>query len=171
MCDSYQMKNESRERAAKQLRRVLEHLSDTDRNSLSCISIRDADACRKNKACMVDSRGMCKPVTATEELRRSLDRYNQLKFLVVGALVLYVIVIIVLHYNTKTDDEQKRKKYEFIQNVFFGHSGVMVYIFTLIIFTLLLIIFMPFVNKLWSYRTPVQRRMKRLLDALEATPV
>ena len=45
------------------------------------------------------------------------DKYNQLKFLVVGALVLYVVVIIVLHYNTKTDDEQKGK-YELFRTCF-----------------------------------------------------
>lgn len=96
--------------------------------------------------------GPNRPTTAAEELMLSLERYRQIKFLVLCALLAYVVVITGLHYSTCKEDEHKRDKYAFIQTVLFGHTGVMVYVFTLLFFTVLLIIFMPFLRKLWSAR-------------------
>ena len=112
--------------------------------------------------------GRCRSSTAVEELRRSLGQYNRVKVGLVLALLIYVIVITAVHYTTDRNDEQKRRKLEFIQDVLFGHSGVMIYIFALIIFTLLLVIFMPFFTKLWTYHSPMQRRMQWLLDSIGA---
>lgn len=127
------------------------------------------DACLQNKMCMVNARGGCQPTTASEELRRALTKYNGLKLTIVSVLVLYVIIITVLHQSTADDNEPQRRKYEFVQNVLFGHTGVMVYIFTLIIFTLLLIIFMPFLSKVWDYRGRTKARLTHLLDTITTT--
>lgn len=125
-----------------------------------------ATECAADTQCMPRKGGGCQPTTAAEELRRSLNKYNQVKLLVVVVLLVYVAGICCLHFRTSEDDEHKRHKYEFVQKVLFGNSGVMLYIFALIIFTLLLIIFMPFLAKLWSYRNPAQRRMQRVLDTM-----
>ena len=106
-----------------------------------------------------------KPTTAAEELALSLSRYRQIKCLVLCTLLVYVVVITGLHYHTCVDDQHKRDKYAFIQNVLFGHTGVMVYVFTLLFFTMLIIIFMPFLSKLWSYRTPAQRHLQKAAAA------
>lgn len=110
--------------------------------------------------------------TAAQELMNSLIRYKQIKFMVLCTLLLYVVIITALHYNTCEEDGHKRDKYEFIQTVLFGHTGVMVYVFTLVFLTVLLIIFRPFITKLWGsgQGAAQQERVRRVLRGMEYNP-